>query len=146
MQALGDLALDAVGRGEARLLARICRWWYGRLPPRLTARIRPHRVANGTLWVTVPSSAHVQELRLLEADILAAAQRDLRGVQLQQLRAQVGRQHTRPSSLPPPPEKDYSNVALTLPRDVSQALEGVEDKALRDCMTRAARASLAAAR
>jgi hypothetical protein len=103
-------------------------------------RSRPLRVARGTLWVRVASSAWAQELSLLQSTLVErlAAQ----GLRVERVRFQVG--EVAPPARPPrveapPPAAPKAD----LPEELVRALEGVGDDELRRTLAEAAALNLA---
>lgn len=129
--------------GEARHSKRPApigaREWSDAVGPRVASRALPVALDRGVLTVKVVTSSWAQELSLLEPVVVDELRK--RGHAVTRLRFRVGAlplperpvERSRFAKVPPP---------ATLPVDLERAIAAIEDAALREAITAAARANL----
>jgi hypothetical protein len=115
------------------------RAWERAVGTRIAARTRPARLERGVLHVVAASSAWAQELSLLGETIATRLRED--GLSVTSLRFQVGKVEAPERLAPREPPRDMPPPA-PLPPSLRDALVRVDDPALREVLTSAARASL----
>ena len=138
-------ALRGAGVPDAGVLAAVTRAWPDAVGPAIARAAWPQRLArDGTLHITAESSTWAFELGRLEEEIRGKLRAELGDATPPTLRFAPG-----PVPSPGADDDEPQPVAPPTPEDDAQAASlsaGIDDPALREAVSRAAAASLSAAR